>query len=54
MHLVQHDTAFAAVSRAPLKEISPFKKLMGWKSNGSPWCRKPDLERGWRGYGIDM
>jgi len=31
MHIGQRDTAFAVVSRAPLKEIEPFKKRMGWK-----------------------
>ena len=31
IHIVQRDTAFAVVSRAPLKEIGPFKKRMGWK-----------------------
>jgi len=30
-HLGQRDTAFAVVSRAPLKEIAPFKKRMGWR-----------------------
>ena len=30
-HLGQRDTAFAVVSRAPLKELQPFKKRMGWK-----------------------
>jgi predicted dithiol-disulfide oxidoreductase (DUF899 family) len=30
-HIGQRDTAFAVVSRAPLKEIMPFKKRMGWK-----------------------
>jgi len=30
VHLAQRDTAFVAVSRAPLKEIEPFKKRMGW------------------------
>jgi len=30
-HIGQRDTAFAAVSRAPWKEIQPFKKRMGWK-----------------------
>ena len=29
-HLGQRDTTFAVVSRAPLKEIEPFKKRMGW------------------------
>src|SRR5262245_38186940 len=33
-HLGRRDTAFAVVSRAPLKEIAPFKKRMGWKF---PW-----------------
>lgn len=32
-HLAQRDTALAIVSRAPLKEIKPFKKRMGWKFN---------------------
>ncbi len=30
-HLGQRDTALAVVSRAPWKEIAPFKKRMGWK-----------------------
>jgi predicted dithiol-disulfide oxidoreductase (DUF899 family) len=30
-HLGQRDTAFAVISRAPLKEIAPFKKRMGWR-----------------------
>lgn len=30
-HIGQRDTAFAVVSRAPWKEIEPFKKRMGWK-----------------------
>jgi predicted dithiol-disulfide oxidoreductase (DUF899 family) len=39
-HLGQRDTAFVVISRAPLKEIAPFKKRMGWQfkwvsSNGS-------------------
>ncbi len=29
-HLRQRDTAFVAISRAPWKEIAPFKKRMGW------------------------
>jgi len=32
-HLGQRDTALAVVSRAPLKEILPFKKRMGWRFN---------------------
>jgi len=33
-HLAQRDVSFAAVSRAPMAEISAFKKRMGW---GFPW-----------------
>ncbi len=33
LHIGQRDTAFAVVSRAPLTEIEPFKKRMGWKFN---------------------
>jgi predicted dithiol-disulfide oxidoreductase (DUF899 family) len=32
-HLAARDTAFAAISRAPLKEILRFKKRMGWDVN---------------------
>jgi predicted dithiol-disulfide oxidoreductase (DUF899 family) len=32
-HLGQRDTTLAVVSRAPLKEIAPFKKRMGWRFN---------------------
>ncbi len=39
-HLNGHDVSFAAVSRAPLAEFTPFKERMGWQfpwvsSNGS-------------------
>ncbi len=30
-HVTQRDTAFVAVSRAPLAEIDAFQKRMGWK-----------------------
>ena len=30
-HLKQRDTAFVAISRAPLAKIEPFKKRMGWR-----------------------
>src|SRR5437870_6179520 len=30
VHLAQRDVSFAAVSRAPLSKIEPFKKRMGW------------------------
>jgi predicted dithiol-disulfide oxidoreductase (DUF899 family) len=33
-HLAQRDTAFVAVSRAPLAEIERFRQRMGWKF---PW-----------------
>jgi len=32
-HLAARDVAFAAISHAPLAEILPFKKRMGWKVN---------------------
>jgi predicted dithiol-disulfide oxidoreductase (DUF899 family) len=32
-HLGQRDTTLVVVSRAPWKEIAPFKKRMGWKFN---------------------
>src|SRR5713101_3537186 len=31
VHLAQRDVSFAAVSRAPMSKIEPFKKRMGWK-----------------------
>ena len=31
IHIGQRDTAFAVISRAPLTEIEPFKKRMGWR-----------------------
>jgi predicted dithiol-disulfide oxidoreductase (DUF899 family) len=31
VHLGQRDTNLVVVSRAPLKEIEPFKKRMGWR-----------------------
>jgi predicted dithiol-disulfide oxidoreductase (DUF899 family) len=33
IHIGQRDTAFAVISRAPLAEIAPFKKRMGWRFN---------------------
>jgi predicted dithiol-disulfide oxidoreductase (DUF899 family) len=33
VHLAQRDVSFAAISRAPLSKIEPFKKRMGWKFN---------------------
>ena len=33
VHLQARDVAFAAISRAPLAEITPFKERMGWTFN---------------------
>ena len=33
VHLAQRDVSFAAVSRAPIAKIEPFKQRMGWKFN---------------------
>jgi len=33
LHLGARDTTLVVVSRAPLKEIRPFKKRMGWRFN---------------------
>jgi predicted dithiol-disulfide oxidoreductase (DUF899 family) len=33
VHLAHRNVTFAAISRAPLAEIEPFKKRMGWKFN---------------------
>jgi predicted dithiol-disulfide oxidoreductase (DUF899 family) len=33
VHLQARDVAFAAISRAPLAEITPFKERMGWAFN---------------------
>ena len=43
-HLAHRDTAFVAVSRAPLDEIERFRRRMGWKfawasSNGNDFNR---------------
>src|SRR5207249_1059105 len=31
IHIGQRDTSFAVISRAPVKEIEPFQKRMGWR-----------------------
>jgi predicted dithiol-disulfide oxidoreductase (DUF899 family) len=31
VHLEHHDVSLVIVSRAPLREIAPFKKRMGWR-----------------------
>jgi predicted dithiol-disulfide oxidoreductase (DUF899 family) len=41
VHLPARDVAFAAVSRAPLSEILPFKKRMGWNVN---WVSAHDTD----------
>jgi predicted dithiol-disulfide oxidoreductase (DUF899 family) len=33
VHLAQRDTTLAVISRAPWKEIEPFKRRMGWRFN---------------------
>lgn len=30
VHLAAHDTSFAAISRAPLSKIEPYRKRLGW------------------------
>jgi len=39
VHLAQRDVSFAAVSRAPISKIEPFKKRMGWRF---PWVSSHD------------
>lgn len=58
LHLAHHDVTLIAVSRAPLNELLPFKKRMGWEfewvsSNGSDFnydfhtsSSKDDLKSG--------
>ncbi len=41
VHLQRRDAAFAAVSRAPIGMIEPFKKRMGW---GFPWVSSSQNE----------
>lgn len=41
VHLAQRDVAFAAVSRAPLSKIEPFKKRMGWRF---PWVSSNETD----------
>jgi predicted dithiol-disulfide oxidoreductase (DUF899 family) len=41
VHLAQRDTAFVAVSRAPLAKIEPFRRRMGWKF---PWVSSYDTD----------
>jgi predicted dithiol-disulfide oxidoreductase (DUF899 family) len=40
-HLAARDVAFTAISRAPIKEILPFKKRMGWNVN---WVSAHDTD----------
>jgi predicted dithiol-disulfide oxidoreductase (DUF899 family) len=41
VHLAQRDVSFAAVSRAPISKIEPFKKRMGWHF---PWVSSYDTD----------
>jgi predicted dithiol-disulfide oxidoreductase (DUF899 family) len=41
VHLSARDVAFAAISRAPLDEILPFKKRMGWNVD---WVSSHDTD----------
>jgi predicted dithiol-disulfide oxidoreductase (DUF899 family) len=38
VHLVNHDVAFSAVSRAPLAKLQAYKRRMGWSF---PWASCP-------------
>jgi predicted dithiol-disulfide oxidoreductase (DUF899 family) len=40
-HLAARDVAFAAISHAPIKEILPFRKRMGWDVN---WVSAHDTD----------
>jgi predicted dithiol-disulfide oxidoreductase (DUF899 family) len=42
-HLAARDTAFVAVSKAPIAQLEAFKKRMGWKS---PWVSFGDSSFG--------
>ena len=65
-HLLQRDVAWVAVSRAPLTEIEPFKKRMGWSfkwasSNDSDFnydyhvsFDKEEIARGKAYYNFEM
>jgi len=62
IHLAQRDTAFVAVSRAPLADIERFRERMGWRfrwvsSNGTDFNRDfgvtfsaDEIERGETNY----
>jgi predicted dithiol-disulfide oxidoreductase (DUF899 family) len=41
VHLAQRDTAFAAVSKAPLEKLIAYKKRMGWSF---PWVSSADSD----------
>ncbi len=65
-HVLQKDITYVAVSRAPLSEIVPFKKRMGWRfdwvsSNGSDFnydyhvsFSKEDIAKGKVYYNFEM
>jgi predicted dithiol-disulfide oxidoreductase (DUF899 family) len=41
VHLEHHDVSYVAISRAPIAEIEPFKKRMGWHFN---WVSSADSD----------
>ena len=41
VHLLNHDVAFSAVSRAPLAKLQAFKRRMGWTF---PWASSHDTD----------
>jgi predicted dithiol-disulfide oxidoreductase (DUF899 family) len=49
-HLAQRDVAFAAVSRAPIAKLEPFRKRMGWRF---PWVSSFANDFNWD-YGVSF
>jgi predicted dithiol-disulfide oxidoreductase (DUF899 family) len=41
VHLVNHDVAFFAVSRAPIEKLAAYKRRMGWSF---PWASSADSD----------
>jgi len=66
LHLAHHDVTLMAVSRAPLAELLPFRRRMGWRfnwvsSNGSDFnsdygvsFTKDDLAKGRTYYNFEL
>jgi predicted dithiol-disulfide oxidoreductase (DUF899 family) len=44
IHLANRDVSFVSVSRAPLDQIEPFKKRMGWTF---PWVSSFETDFNW-------